>query len=123
MAVAQHSGSDRFIGERAPAGTTAAIILAGIATQIRRGEQELERARCERSESQAERWQGYLDVLVGADVVLAEQPGYAVADRCARYAHRQESALRLSQARTWLGLMERTGKQEAIRRLWHLCAQ
>ncbi len=122
MATAQQSGSERFIGERASTATRTETILAGIAMHIRRGEHELERARREGNESQAERWEGYLDVLVGADVALAEQPGYAMADRCARYAHRQECALRLSQARTWLGLMERTGRQEAIRRLWHLCA-
>jgi hypothetical protein len=113
MATAHRFGDNRATGGYA---------VAGIAGYIRHGERELEHARRDGNENQAERWQGYLDVLVGADVALAEQPGYAVADRCARYLHRQECILRSAQVRTWSGFMDRTGRREAIRRLWHLCS-
>lgn len=101
---------------------TAGAIIEGIAAYIHTAEADLTRVRIEGNDGQAERWQGYLEVMVGADVALDGQPGYAIVDRCARYVHSQECVLRLSQPRIWLHLMEHTGRREAIRRLWHLCS-
>lgn len=101
---------------------TARAITEGIAASIRIAEAALARVRIEGNEGQAERWRGYLDVLVGADVALGAQPAYVIVDRCARYAHSHECALRLSRPCVWRQLMERTGRQEAIRQLWRLCS-
>lgn len=101
---------------------TAGAIIEGIAAYIQIAEVELTRVKIEGNAEQAERWQAYLDVMVGADVALAGQPAYVIVDRCARYAHGQECALRLSQPRVWLQLMGQSGRREAIRRLWHLCS-
>jgi hypothetical protein len=101
---------------------TAGTIVEGVVVYIRMAEMELARTRKEGNDGQVERWQGYLNVMIGAEVALGRQPGYAVVDRCSRYARSQECLLELSRPRIWLELMERAGKRHAIRQLWRLCA-
>lgn len=101
---------------------TAETVIEGIVACTCIAEAELARMRREGNDGQVERWQGYLNVMVGAEATLRGQPGYAVVERCARYARSQECALELSRPRIWLELMERAGKRQAIRRLWQVCA-
>lgn len=102
--------------------TTAGEVFEGIAAYIRMAEVALGRARKERNDGQIDRWQGYLHVMVGADVTLSGERGYPVALRCARYTRCQGYALEYSRPRTWAEVMERQGKRHAIRQLGDLCA-
>lgn len=104
------------------ASATPGAVFEGIAAHIRMAEVALARARKERNEGQIDRWQGYLTVMVGADTTISVRRGYPVVYRCARYARCQGYALEFSRPCTWADVMERTGKQEAIRRLCDLCA-
>lgn len=101
---------------------TAGTLPEFVAASIHTAEVELARVRRERNEGQIERWLGYLEVVVGADLALGGQSGHAAVDQCVRYARRQECALERDRPRTWLRVMERAGRRQAIRQLWHACS-